>query len=32
MMRLIDEVDEKGSGMKKEVFEVFLKKVYKRTK
>jgi len=32
MMRLIGEVDEAGSGMKKEVFEVFLGKVYKRTK
>ena len=32
IMGLIESVDEEASGMKKEVFEEFLKKVYKRTK
>lgn len=31
-MGLIGQVDEQKSGMKREVFEAFLKKVYKRTK
>lgn len=31
-MGLIGRVDERESGMKREVFEEFLRKVYKRTK
>lgn len=32
IMGLIGRVDERESGMKREVFEEFLRKVYKRTK